>query len=234
MKIFKYILVGLGLAVMSPNAHSQVITAYDLTSDAAGGSYVGQQAFSGMVGMQFDVNAANITITSLGVFDSGGDGFHHVLTTYIINKDTHAILAQQSFSGTADGTAGTLEGYHRFLGLATPLELGPGHYIVASYGFARGGGGTDDLNGEESLPGFVSDSFNSGGGVITSIGPSVYAEAYLGAGAFPDQTIGGPLAYNAGSFQFFVPEPGTYAMLFGMGSLGASLALRKARLRRKK
>jgi hypothetical protein len=232
MKIFRYILGALCLTLMSSHARSQVITAYDLSTDSAGPSYSGQQAFGGTVGMKFDVNASNITITSLGVFDSGGDGFHHVLTTYIFNADTHDILAQESFSGTTDATAGTLEGYHRFLPLATPLELGPGHYIVASWGFL--GGGINDLNGEESLPGFVSDQFNSGGGVITSVGPSVYADAYLGAGAFPANTIGSSLAYNAGTFQFFVPEPGSVAMLFGMGSLGASLAWRKARRRLKK
>lgn len=232
MKIFRYVLGALCLTLMSSHANSQTFTAYDLSTTTAGGSYVGQQAFAGTMGMEFDVNARAIKITSLGVFDSAADGFHHVLTTYLFNRDTHALIASQSFSGTDVSTAGALDGYNRFKAVAGDLVLAPGHYVIAAAGFANDGLGAD-LNGAETLTGFKADTFNNGGGLITAVSPSLYAEAYLGGGAYPTQSFGDALAYNTGTFQYslFVPEPGSVAMLLGLSGLSASLALRKARRR---
>ena len=235
MKIFRYVLAALCLTVMSSHARSQSFTAYDLTTATAGSSYVGQQAFTGTVGMEFDVNAQSIQITSLGVFDSGGDGFHHVLTAYIFNRDTEAVVASQTFYGTSDSTAGVLEGYNRFLPVAGTLVLTPGHYVIAASGFANDSAGSD-MNGAETLTGYVPDTFNDGGGLITAVAPSVFAEAVLGGGAYPNSHFGDALAYNAGTFQFtlYVPEPGSVAMVFGLSGAGISLALRKGKRQAKK
>ncbi|MCW3100524.1 MAG: hypothetical protein JWL77_6142 [Chthonomonadaceae bacterium] len=235
MKIFRYVLAVLCLTLMSSHARSQTFTAYDLTTAAAGNSYVGNLSYASTAGMEFDVNAQSIQITSLGVFDSGADGFHHVLTTYLFNRDTHDLIASQSFSGSTDATAGVLQGYHRFLPVLGQLVLNPGHYIIASSGFLTDGAGSDPL-GAETLAGYVPDTFNSGGGLISAVSPSVYAEAQLGGGAYPNSTFGDALAYNTGTFQFTldVPEPGSVAMLLGLSGLGASVAFRKVRRRQAK
>ncbi|MCW3055580.1 MAG: hypothetical protein JWN14_4750 [Chthonomonadales bacterium] len=226
MKIFRYILVPLCLTLMSSHAHSQSFTAYDLNTPG----YLGNTNFGGNVGMAFDVNAVNVTVTSLGIFDSGGDGFHHVMTTYLFDRDTHALIASQNFSGTTVLTAGTLVGNQRFITLSAPVVLGPGHYVVSAYGFLNDGLGNDRV-GAEDRPGFVQDTFNDGGGVITAVGPSLYSEAYLGPGVYPTNTLGDALAFNAGSFQLFVPEPSTVALMFSLVGVGGSLALKRARRR---
>jgi len=228
MKIFRYILVPLCLTLMSSHARSQTFTAYDLNSPG----YLGNATSGGNAGMQFDVNAANIQITSLGVFDSGGDGFHHVMTTYIYNRDTHALITSENFFGTTDATAGTLIGNHRFLDLAAPVILGPGHYLVSSYGFLRDDLGSD-LMGVEDRAGFIQDTFNDGGGLITAVAPSLYSEAYLGPGVYPTSTLGDALAWNAGTFQYslFVPEPSSVAFMFSLVGVGGTMAFQRARRR---
>jgi hypothetical protein len=232
MKIFRYALVALCLTLLSSHARSQNLIAYDLTTAAAGTLYTGNQAFGGPVGMAFDVNADGILVTSLGVFDGGRDGFHHVLTTYLYNRDTHALLASERFSGTADATAGTLDGYHRFKELAGGLVLNTGHYVIVASGFANDAGGAD-LLGNETLAGFVPDTFNNGGGVISTVSPSVYGEASYGGDAYPSSNFGGPLVFNSGTFQYslFVPEPGSIALFCGLAGLGTSVTFRKARRR---
>ena len=60
----------LGTLLFLPRASAQVepVIAYDVPSGT-----VGNQDFSGPLGMDFDVEA-DITITRVGVFDSGSDG----------------------------------------------------------------------------------------------------------------------------------------------------------------
>ena len=231
MKIFRYALVALGLTLMASRSRSQDLVAYDLSTATAGNFYTGQQNFGGTVGMEFDVNSAAIKVTSLGVFDSNRDGFQHVLTAYIFDRDTHNLLAQQSFSGTTTGSAGTLIGYHRFKDLTTGLILNAGHYIIAADAFT----GSDTL-GNETFSGFKSDTFNSGGGLITSIAPSVYAEAFLGPGTYPNNGFGSAFAFNAGSFTYslYVPEPGSVALLFCMIGVGGSTVYQRVRRRNAK
>lgn len=236
MKIVRYGLVALCLILLSSHARSQTFTAYDLTEADAGSSYVGNEAWAGSVGMAFDVNAPAIKITALGVFDSGRDGFHHVLTTYLWNRDTHELISTQTFSGTTDATAGTLEGYHRFKDVAGgELILNTGHYVIAADGFADDAAGAD-LNGNGLIAGFVSDTFNNGGGLISAVAPSQYSEAAYGLGQYPNSTEGGALNFNAGTFQYslFVPEPGTTSLLVSMFGVGGSFAFRRARRRRAK
>lgn len=229
MKNIRYVLVALGLTLMSSHAHSQTLTAYDLTTATAGPSYLGNQAYSGTVGMQFDVNAPGILVTSLGVFDGGQDGFHHVLTTYLFDRDTHALLASQTFDGTDPGT---LVGYHRFKDIPGGLVLNTGHYVIAAGGFMDDFAGSD-LLGNATLPGFVPDTFNDGGGVISSVGTGLYAEVAQGPGFYPGSPLDGNLAFNAGSFQYslFVPEPGSVALACSMLGVGGSLAARRRRRR---
>ena len=228
MKIFRYILIPIGLTLMSSHARSQTFNAYDLTTASAGAGYTGNQNYGGTLGMEFDVNSQAIKVTALGIFDSNGDGFHNVLTTYLFNRDTHALIASQDFSGTSTATAGTLVGYHRFIDQGAGILLGPGHYVIAAAKFSSA-----DPEGNESIGGFVSDTFNSGGGLISAVSPSLYAELYLGPGAYPSSTFGSALAWNAGSFQYslYVPEPSSVALMCSLAGVGGSMVLRRSRRR---
>ncbi len=206
---------------------SQTFTAYDLQTSTAGTSYAGNQTWSGSIGMAFDVNTA-ISVTSLGVFDSSRDGFHHVLTTYLWNRDTQSLLASQNYTPAAPGT---LDGYHRFISIGS-LILDPGHYVISSSGFASDASGTD-RNGNELIAGFTSDVFNSGGGAISMVAPGRYSEAG-NPSAFPGSTLGSALWVNGPSFQFGlapVPEPGVWAFMASGSILGAGL-LRSRRQKR--
>ncbi len=208
---------------------SQTFTAYDLQVADAGTSYAGNQTWSGAIGMDFDVNSNGIAVTSLGVFDSGRDGFHHVMTTYLWNRDTQALIASQTFSPS---DAGTLNGYHRFKSIGS-LVLAAGHYTISSSGFASDGSGTDN-NGNELIGGFVSDNFNSGSGAISMVAPGRYSAAGHPAD-YPGGQLGSALWVNGPSFQFSlapVPEPGMYGLLLSGGTMGLGLFARRRRLRR--
>ena len=227
MKIFRYALVILGLTLMSSHAYSQSYIAYDLSTGVPPPpAYTGNQAFGGTVGMQFDVNAAAIRVTSLGVFDSKGDGFHSTITAYIFNRDTQALVASVPFNGSAD----TLIGYNRFKTIGN-LILNQGHYVIAAGGFTS----ADPLGNVAFGNGFIADTFNSGGGAISAVGDGVYADDFAGPGAFPNHSQGGSgsLAFNAGTFTYSldVPEPGSVALMMGMISMGGSLTYRRARRR---
>src|ERR1035438_4853570 len=77
-----------------------------------------QQGF--VLGMDFVVNTP-VTVTELGAFDSGGDGFANTIHVGIYNVNTAALL------GSADliGTVGTLIAGSRFVSV-TPFTLNPG------------------------------------------------------------------------------------------------------------
>lgn len=223
LKVFTIILF---LACLGNVAGAQVLAAYDLQTSAAGPSYAGNDNFGGNMGMDFDVNASNIQVTSLGLFDANRDGFHNVLTAYLWNRDTQTLLATQTFT-PAD--PGTLDGYHRFKTIPN-LTLPTGHYTISSYGFVRTDAGNDTY-GNELHAGFVSDTFNTGGGVITAVGMERFTEAYLGPGLYPNQTVAGttPLWSNTSSFQFIVPEPGVNALLMCSGFAGSVIMMKRRR-----
>jgi hypothetical protein len=228
MKVLRYVLIVLLLTQMSSHARSQSYIAYDLTMTSAGNGYAGNQGYGGTVGMEFDVNAQSILVTSLGVFDSGQDGFHNTLTTYIYNRDTQALVASVSFSGTTDTTAGTLAGYHRFKSIGG-LVLTSGHYLIAADGFSNADREGNVTNGN----GFVHDTFNDGGGLITALPPSVYAS---GPGLYPTipSTTTDSLGFNAGSFTFSsislaVPEPSSVVLLTSLIGVGGLFTYRSSR-----
>jgi hypothetical protein len=66
---------------------------------------VGNQDLSSVpqsLGMDFDVNAA-ISIASLGVFDSGGDGLVGPLRAHIYDRDSQTSLASLDFTTNQPG-----------------------------------------------------------------------------------------------------------------------------------
>jgi hypothetical protein len=153
---------------------------------------IGNQAFGGSLGMDFDVNQT-ITITRVGVFDSGSDGLAVPITAHIYNRDTGTdVIAPIAF---AAGNTGTLIGGSRFLDLATPLTLPAGfHGTIVAEGY-----GASEPNGNSggAAPPWTTDSF---GGAISFVGGGRFG---FTPGAFPTNLDGGPAnRYAAGSFDF--------------------------------
>src|SRR6516165_2922004 len=104
---------------------------------------VGQQAFNGPLGMDFNVQQS-VVITELGVFDSGSDGLAVPLTATLYNRDTQTAVASLTF---AAGQTGTLIDGSRFLPLATPVVLAPGfHGTIVAEGY-----GASEPNGNAGL-----------------------------------------------------------------------------------
>ncbi len=156
---------------------------------------VGSQAFANGYGMDFDVKT-NILISSLGVFDSAGDGLTNVtLTTQIYRRtnNTGTVLATLALSSTDQGT---LIGGSRFKALPAPLILEPGTYSVVSYGYNAANPGANIGTGNTKT--WATDD---GGGLIEFVGASRYGSG--GPGTFPTTVDVGPVdRYGAGTFEY--------------------------------
>jgi hypothetical protein len=162
---------------------------------------VGNNPFTGAVGLDFNVNQP-ITITELGVFDSGQTGLKQPLTAYLYNRVTQQLLAKLVF--TPDDP-GTLIGGTRFKPLDQPITLPAGFEgTIAADGF-----GPDqmfesyqpDLPGSGPQPGW---SVNDLDGRISFVngrsGPT--------AGQFPNfPNAGEPVPYPYEAVSFLVDHP---------------------------
>jgi hypothetical protein len=176
---------------------------------------VGNQNFGGSLGMDFDVAGSGLTISQIGVFDSGGDGLNLPINAYIYDRSNGSVFAGPfSFSGLA----GTLIGSNRFLDIADiALPAGfQGSVVAEGYGpgeFLYNSGG-----------GLVGASITSdGGGLFSFTGSGRFGTA----GAFPGTPDGGPAnRYAAGTFMF-VPEPVSAVMLLAGGAMLASARRRR-------
>jgi hypothetical protein len=157
---------------------------------------VGNQSFSGPLGLDFDVKQ-NIVVDELGVFDSGSDGLAVPLTARLYNRDSQTEVASLAF---AAGQTGTLVGGSRFLPLATPVILPAGfHGTIVAEGY-----GDAEPNGN-GLGGPVSWTTDDGGGLLQFLGGGRSGPT---PGAFPAAVDGGPAnRYAAGTFQFSALGP---------------------------
>ena len=156
---------------------------------------IGSQAFATGYGMDFDVRT-NIVISTLGVFDSSGDGLTNVtLTTQIYRRtgNSGVVLATLAFTQTDPGT---LIGGSRFKPLTTPLILDAGTYTVVSYGYTAANPGANIGTGNAKT--WVTDD---GGGLIAFVGASRYGAG--GPGTFPATVDQGPAdRFGAGTFEY--------------------------------
>ena len=155
----------------------------------------GSSTFSGSLGHDFVVNST-ITITQLGVFDSGADGLTRTLTAELWSRNGNqgSKLAELVFTPT---DSGVLVDSNRFKSLEVPLRLSPGDYTIAAHGY-----GMNEKVGHEGVagPGSVFKMLDDGGGVIS------FVDSRLGvtAGSFPSIPEGSSSVnyFSAGTFRF--------------------------------
>jgi hypothetical protein len=189
---------------------------------------IGNQVWTGSLGQDFDV-LSTIEVTSLGVFDSGGDGINGTLQAIIYRRsDQSGLFAPVQFTALAPGV---LIGGYRLQHLETSITLEAGEYSIVAWGF-----GTNDRNGNTgctvvagscvSAAGVTGPLQDTGAGAISFIGHNRYSAA---AGVFPTTIESDPSSnrYLAGTFEFNeVPEPATF------GATGLVLAALAALRRR--
>jgi hypothetical protein len=207
----------LGLAAV--NCAQATLIAYDAAAQ------LGNQGYTGSLGMDFDVNTP-IWVTALGVFDSGANGLSGTLYAAIYNRDTaNLVIAPVAFTSADPGTL--IDG-SRFKELAEQIELGVGHYSIVSWGY-----NSADPNGNSyiTIPNPITlSTLDDGGGAISFVGTGRYQSGVV----YPTYIDSGPVnRYLAGTFAYdtsfdTAPVPPT-VLLLGSGLLGLGLLRRWAR-----
>ncbi len=177
------------------------IVAYDVPAPS-----IGNQPWTGSLGMDFNVNSP-VTITALGVYDSGQDGISGTLSAVIYNRDTGQPVTKTLSFTTSN--PGTLNDGSRFLTLTFPVTLVPGNYSVVSWGYSA-----SDLNGNLGFPGLAPSTTNNGGGLISFVSARFSAAGTggvypTGANGYSSNSLDGPPVnrYYAGTFEFAAGPP---------------------------
>jgi fibronectin type 3 domain-containing protein len=169
---------------------------------------VGNQAFGGGLGMDFNV-VRSIRVTRLGVFDDSSDGIFLPITARLYDRSTRSVLAELVF--TAEDF-GELIGGSRFKDLAQPIVLASGFQGT----MAASGYGGDERNGN----GVDGRSLFSAGGSLEFVGLSAYA---VDPAAYPGTVDAGPAnRYAAGTFYF---EPAAEAPRVGIARSGSQVVI---------
>ena len=163
----------------------------------------GNAATGSNLGVDFQV-IRPITVTELGVFDSGQDGIAGSLGVSLWSRTTGELLAGRTFlddAGALEEGTGT-----RFLPLQEPLLLVPGDYTVVASGFFG-----DDLYVHAERPGGAHGELNGSDGSITFEGTSrynIYAPNRFAEEPHhnlpPMEDIGPVNRWSAGTFKYEV------------------------------
>jgi hypothetical protein len=214
MKFIKTILVLFLLLGQSSLTFAGQIFITDL-DDGLGGTVPisGNQTYDGQIGDDFTVNN-DLSITSIGVFDSEGNGTTGTLTWELFDVLANALVYTQAI-GPSSQTGGTgIESNYIWADLASSIMLSAGRtYSAVAYGF-----GSDDPNFNTNI-GTGSVSFNTAD--ITVAG----GRYGVATGALPGAS--GSFNFGAATFEYSsVPEPSILA-LFGAGLLGLGFVRRR-------
>jgi len=159
------------------------------------GNTVGNQAFGGSLGLDFDVQNP-VIVKRLGVFDEYSDGIKLPLAARIWNRDTMEIVVGAEVFFTPDDPGELIEGM-RFRTLDQPLRLEAGFHGVMQ---ADGYGPEERERNSGGNPNNIVWTLNSGNGSILFVGRGRNGTS---PGIFPETLDGGPAArYAAGTFEF--------------------------------
>lgn len=156
---------------------------------------VGNFAYSGQLGMDFDV-ANPIRVLELGAFDDGANGMKSEVRVSIFDRSSGKALASATFSSTSPGI---LKGGSRFKALSAALELPKGF---------RGSIVAEGYGPEEKAGTSVSRPL----GITTGTGRGSvyfpYVARYGAPGTFPEGIESGAnVTYAAGTFDFVSTTP---------------------------
>ncbi len=196
-----------------------VVTAYSVPAGT-----VGNQAYGGALGLDFDVTTP-VRVTDLGCFDESGNGIGAGITITVAlwrrnNAGTPAvpgddagagIIVQTNFTAAAPGT---LLGGQRFKALPAPIALTNGSYTIVAYGYGAA----------ERLANNLGVVTPNAAGALAFVGRSRYGD---NTAAFPPTTDVNVAQYAAGTFRFQTAPVGTFATrLSAMHQANASALFR--------
>lgn len=154
---------------------------------------VGNQAFGGVLGMDFEVNNP-VLITKLGVFDDNSDGLQLTITAKLWDRLDQTKIVAVDFTPEDPGE---LIGGSRFKTLPQPVSLEIGFQGVIT---AEGYGADERHRNRLADPANVVWTTQDGNGSLQFVGTSRFG---VRSGEFPDTADGGPAArYAAGTFEF--------------------------------
>ena len=185
------------------------VAAVAARADTVGFTTTGGIALSGALfdtlGYTFTL-AAPIQVTQLGFWDFNANGLEAAVPVTLWNS---AGTVQATATVPAGTMAGELNQY-LYVTLATPVTLSAGTYTLGGY-----------VTGGDA-------AFQGGLTTITPAAGITYGASRAGTGTGDPTTdaFNNPRSYFGPNFQFVVPEPSTWALLW-LGSAGLAMLARR-------
>ena len=208
--------IGAAFFTLSPSTASAEVWAY--TNLAPTGTL---QGWPGGLGLDFNVNQSTY-VTSLGAFNPTGTGvFNHNIRVGIF--DLAGNMQGSSVTFTGNTLYSIVPGSYDAFQTIAPLLLNPGSYSVVALGYSD-----DDRNGNIGNGSTPPSLLNDGSGIISFTGGGRYNSDSVTL-QLPNTTDGGPVnRYNAGTFEYTTPEPGTFVLSVGALAFAGEIGRRRA------